>query len=1213
MVYNNQELIQEIQDLLLSLERELEYDNAAENYDGNTYAEDFYCELINMVKADFDLKNLNTVKKNHPAVDLGDESARVCIQITGTSSKKKIQDTFNKFEKYKLGDKYDKIYILVLKGKGGLMNISGLTPPSNVPFNKLTDIIDNQTIISWLRGGDLKIASLEAIRDLIKNYIRNQPELFASILLPTLKKVAEKKKFKATEIRILTIYQMPESILKDEEVSGMFFDHIRNYSKLVDYVVINSGLDVSVDDYKSTYGGFISLLTQAVDIELSRIILVPSKSNIDWNNVVQWMESGLRTEINSDETLSQFIRQCNLKKEYSALEKISRFKKYEEEYYSATGGRKDSKISLFGTSHVFLDKEIKVGICVPNPYIFAPTENSEKQLVIGSYQLIQLLSQVAEADLKVLVLGISPNELLEFSETKIKELIDEFDIVLARSNMETHYYSSFFRKTFFQSPKNDTKSLFTTGYLSINGFKETIRNVESFSETESQRLIENITELSLPTDIDLEYDLENENILSAINTRYITSIDKSLINYGTDSKAPCQLQELFVHPCLTSQPYEERIEEKIRAFYIDSLITDVDSYLLLGRKESGKSVLLKKILFEINKSYENLRRLPAFFQFQELNQKSCEEILVSIFSLRREKVEERLKKGDVVLLIDDISFEEHSIPSLRKLNEFKMNYSKVKIIASSIHSHKSYLYPDNYSEIETCNFVPVFIEDFKSKEIKELTSKWFKYKPEIIREEDQIDNIVRSFRTLGLPRTPMAISLYLWIIEKQERKPINNSSLLQNFIDNVLDKANLNQVYREKFDGTNKQNLLADLAYFMLKTGNNNYCIEYGKAISYIDDYLMRKRFNSEGHELFRPKVILDNLIDIGIFTEDGNHVKFRFACFFNYFLAIKMNNSLDFKEEVLLDENYSKYLEEIEIFTGINRDDEDILNIMHERMLKSFSEILEKFDSKKIAEDIDLLFKEKDSIVDAVDLQVVIESKPSSEKLVETDDRKLSSLPVKSEIENKSKAQNDAPFSFQLVKIVGNILRNSEEVDNPELKLTVYEDIVRCTALMACIEKIHMIRYFAENNKLPAFLPQDMGISTLLRFMPIFGQVNLFDSVGSMKMASTIFESITRNQSRYDISNIEKFFSVFNYIDIKSPKWKKILNGFTHNENIDYSSRDLAFIKVISYYYLRTKNKKEDEEFYLDQIVALKTKGKEVNREMRHRLTRKYRKSKAK
>ncbi|MEL4177780.1 SMEK domain-containing protein [Roseateles sp. PN1] len=76
-------------------------------------AESFMCKLLNHVRG-LGLVNLNTDDPRKAAIDLGSSANRLAIQVTATSSSKKVKDTIAKFFAHKLDKEYDALWILVL-------------------------------------------------------------------------------------------------------------------------------------------------------------------------------------------------------------------------------------------------------------------------------------------------------------------------------------------------------------------------------------------------------------------------------------------------------------------------------------------------------------------------------------------------------------------------------------------------------------------------------------------------------------------------------------------------------------------------------------------------------------------------------------------------------------------------------------------------------------------------------------------------------------------------------------------------------------------------------------------------------------------------------------------------------------------------------------------------------------------------------------------
>lgn len=113
---NQETYIKEIAHSLSLLSKEVELLNAVNLYDINIMAEDFFPKLLNLIYG-YELKNINTIEKNAPAIDLFDKKNKISIQVTSDNDSKKIKYTIKEFidnEKYK---EYEKLVILILTHK----------------------------------------------------------------------------------------------------------------------------------------------------------------------------------------------------------------------------------------------------------------------------------------------------------------------------------------------------------------------------------------------------------------------------------------------------------------------------------------------------------------------------------------------------------------------------------------------------------------------------------------------------------------------------------------------------------------------------------------------------------------------------------------------------------------------------------------------------------------------------------------------------------------------------------------------------------------------------------------------------------------------------------------------------------------------------------------------------------------------------------------
>jgi len=93
--------------------------NANQDFSINIIAEDVLIQLLNKVY-DLNLVNLNSRRKNYPAIDLLDESSRIAIQVTATADVSKIADGLEKFYRHELYQKADRLIFFILKEEAGL-------------------------------------------------------------------------------------------------------------------------------------------------------------------------------------------------------------------------------------------------------------------------------------------------------------------------------------------------------------------------------------------------------------------------------------------------------------------------------------------------------------------------------------------------------------------------------------------------------------------------------------------------------------------------------------------------------------------------------------------------------------------------------------------------------------------------------------------------------------------------------------------------------------------------------------------------------------------------------------------------------------------------------------------------------------------------------------------------------------------------------------
>lgn len=98
-----------------------------------------------------DLVNLNLSEDNYPAIDLGSTSKGHAIQVTISSSSKKIESTLDTFLEHKLEEKYSRLIFVILGNKQATYESKNIIRAAGeFSFNPDTDIYDLRDLFNIL-------------------------------------------------------------------------------------------------------------------------------------------------------------------------------------------------------------------------------------------------------------------------------------------------------------------------------------------------------------------------------------------------------------------------------------------------------------------------------------------------------------------------------------------------------------------------------------------------------------------------------------------------------------------------------------------------------------------------------------------------------------------------------------------------------------------------------------------------------------------------------------------------------------------------------------------------------------------------------------------------------------------------------------------------------------------------------------------------------
>ena len=670
--------------------------------------------------------------------------------------------------------------------------------------------------------------------------------------------------------------------------------------------------------------------------------------------------------------------------------------------------------------------------------------------------------------------------------------------------------------------------------------------------------------------------------MSHINTKYVPEINNSII--PQKAKAIGTLNEAFVMPPLKKNGDLDGENELSLA----SILNSPMNMVLFGQHESGKTVLLNKLLLEYVANETIFDVVPVFYDFEAQLGKDVETIIKSFLDCNSDEAGMLINAKKIVLLVDNYTPDEAKKEQAKKLYRFIADNS-IRLIATSSHDVIDSI-PDNFvinNEI-SCEYF--FIHQFHSSNIKELITKW---SPDIqlLERNQKIENLVNRFCSFSLPCTAMSVSLYLWSTENSNRDPVNPAILLDIYMEIVLERMSVQNVYVNTFDYENKASLLAYIAQSIHDEMQDNYSytLSYGHYITKIEDYLKKVGFQHVDSERL-AKYFIDRKVFL---LKDGN-VEFAHACFYYFFLAKRMIKDPVFRERIINKDEYYKYDRVIDYYSGLVRSDKGLLEFLYEEFEKVYSEVAFVYNDVDMDKCFTIIRKGQTGytpLVKNVSPQKVIEKKPTEEeaekKVLAIADEKLSQISDKF-----YKPQCIDPTT--LILMLSRALRNLDGIEDTALKQKVYNSIIKNAMILTAIVKDQLALYANNHDgSLPTGFDEVKDVGVFFRFMPFNMQRTLGEILATRKLL-IFFEGKYNKDVRENVSDVEKFMSIGMMWDSTGIGNKKHIKSFIKQMG-NNSVQDYVLLKLLYYFDNKVAFGSEEEDQYIDLLADLKVKQKIV------------------
>lgn len=156
--------IGEIVDSLAILGSQVKMRNSLHLFDLTVTTENFFRDLLNVLMGK-SFRNLNAERSNEPGLDLGDETARIAVQVTSSATTTKVNKTLENITEEQRA-KYDTIIVLRMNRRQGSYSIDP-DLASKYGFKEGDGIWDLDTLAR--KAMDLEIDDLQSLYNLVRS------------------------------------------------------------------------------------------------------------------------------------------------------------------------------------------------------------------------------------------------------------------------------------------------------------------------------------------------------------------------------------------------------------------------------------------------------------------------------------------------------------------------------------------------------------------------------------------------------------------------------------------------------------------------------------------------------------------------------------------------------------------------------------------------------------------------------------------------------------------------------------------------------------------------------------------------------------------------------------------------------------------------------------------------------------------------------------
>lgn len=925
-------------------------------------------------------------------------------------------------------------------------------------------------------------------------------------------------------------------------------------------------------DFEPAYARLITPALSAVGLTPDQLLITPGNHDVARAIVrdTPFIEQGMKGALKSVDSVNAFVDKLN-GGDFNSLLGIQRM----ENYYSFVKSKIafDSSSTEIMKTKTFDIRGMSVGAACFDTAWRATGEADDVDrgnLLLGERNVDNAIAALANADISIAVLHHPLDWLADFDEIAVSSRISaNFDIMLCG---HTHRPVPQTRTTAQGTAILSQTGSVYAGRRWFNGF-QTVRLslddascefiVRSYYDT-PRREFDAATNVMANGRVTFPFEPQKKSSDNALVEAFLRdaragirqSASEHLNMLGIDLISSSDVKEAFVVPPLTSKSVvdeeaedddSELVEAQRDDITIEELLRSSESYLIIGGRESGKTSILHYMAVLCAEGVSDVPRIPVVMNASTIRAGDYElkRAITSYFGLTPKKsdLDILLKAGQFLFLVDNY-VEDHK--SADVISKHIKDHSVSRWILITKPRDGSVTGDIKAPETDP-KMITVRLGSLPRRSIRTLSKRW----SEAIGsgEEEVFEAVMKQLKKDGLPRTGYMVTLILWAMKQEkELDRVNEAMLLSNVIDHLLGKADFTQSVRGRLDPRAKE---LTLEYFAVHLAGEGSYISVDAAVAYLAELFRNRRLP------FVAVDVLNEAVKCGILDRTDNTITFKYSSFQEYFFALRMKSDGNLFKEVIYNQTYLLRSREIEMLSGLRRENTDIIETVHSDM--------------HLREPLEFRNLTKDAIEGVVDASLGLEvskrqlgelrrkrlSADQVDDILDVADRRATADRAKAnEREDAGGSEDSAKATaiaddnipdvmgiaeyLQAADLLARVVRNSDfsdfEVKAPAVLTVLHTGSKVCALMRGEVSKI-MSEPFHKDGVLPL---DEQEKRVLLYFITKVIASTVSQHVIDILAAPNIAPMMDEIIENPELLVVERVFAAFLLQSVRSPKWEE-------------------------------------------------------------------------